>query len=73
MVRLRGAAGEGLRSVGVAPTSPIQELLLYPAHRSPFIGPGLSNFGPSFCPVHRGFAAVRPFALPQSYEAGLLM
>ena len=31
MVWLRGFAGEGLRSVGVAPTSPIQERVLYPA------------------------------------------
>jgi hypothetical protein len=36
----RGITGEGLRSVGAAPTSPIQERVLYPAHRSLFIGPG---------------------------------
>ena len=33
-----GGAGEGLDSVGVAPTSPIQERVLYPAPRSPFMG-----------------------------------
>jgi hypothetical protein len=42
---VEGGAGEGLRSVGVAPTSPIQERVLYPAPRSPFIGPGLSGSG----------------------------
>jgi hypothetical protein len=36
--------GEGLRSVEVKP-SPNQERVLYPAHRSPFIGPGLSGSG----------------------------
>ena len=60
-------AGEGLRSVEVKP-SPNEERVLYPAHRSPFIGPGRSSFGPSFCPQHRGFVTVPPFALPQSYE-----
>src|SRR5215208_1567701 len=33
-------AGEGLRSVGAAPTSPIQERVLYLAPRSLFIRPG---------------------------------
>src|SRR5215212_2284527 len=41
MVGLRGGVGEGLRSVGVAPTSPIQERVLYPAHRSTFRGRGI--------------------------------
>jgi hypothetical protein len=68
MVRL---AGEALRSVGVERPPLIQERLLYLARRSPFIGPGRSSFGPSLCPVHRGFAAVWPFALPQSYCAGV--
>src|SRR3954470_23749014 len=36
----RGVAGEGLRSVGAASTSPIQERILYPARRSPFMGRG---------------------------------
>jgi hypothetical protein len=40
MVRLRVVAGEGLRSVGAAPTSPIQERVLYLAPRSLFIRPG---------------------------------
>jgi hypothetical protein len=35
-----GLAGEGLRSVGVLPIDPIQERVLYPAHRSPFTGRG---------------------------------
>src|SRR5215212_10116498 len=54
MVWLRGGTtGEGLRSVGVAPKSPIQERVLYPARRSLFIGPGsLGRF-------------TRPFALPR--------
>jgi hypothetical protein len=42
MVGLRGGiTGEGLRSVGVAPTSPNQERVLYPAHRSTFTGRGI--------------------------------
>src|SRR5215212_2119762 len=54
MVGLRGGImGEGLRSVGVAPTSPIQERVLYPAHRSLFIRPGRSSSGPSLCPYSR--------------------
>jgi hypothetical protein len=41
---VEGGVGEGLRSVEVKP-SPNQERVLYPAHRSPFIGPGLSGSG----------------------------
>jgi hypothetical protein len=40
-----GVAGEGLRSVGADGELPIQERVLYPAPRSPFIGPGLSGSG----------------------------
>ena len=68
---MEGGAGEGLRSVGMSPIGPNQERVLYRAPRSPFIGPGRSCFGPSFCPEQRGFAAVRPFALLQSYDAGV--
>jgi hypothetical protein len=38
-------AGEGLRSVGAASTSPIQERLLYPAPRSTFAGRGNRQWG----------------------------
>src|SRR5918993_3348056 len=38
MVGLRGLAGEGLRSVGVEPTNPIQERVLFPAPRPPSTG-----------------------------------
>jgi hypothetical protein len=55
----------------MSPIGPNQERVLFPARRSPFIGPGRSSFGPSFCPQHRGFVTVRPFALPQSYGAGV--
>src|SRR5215211_1033356 len=47
-----GVAGDGLRSVGVEPPPLIQERVLYPAHRSPFIGPGRSSFGPSLTLIH---------------------
>jgi hypothetical protein len=33
-------AGDGLRSVGVDALPPIQECMLYPAHRPPFTGRG---------------------------------
>jgi hypothetical protein len=46
---VEGGAGEGLRSVGMP--IPNQELVLYPAHRSPFIGPGRSSSGPSHSPA----------------------
>jgi len=36
-----GFAGEGLRSVGADGELPIQERVLYPAHRPPFTGRGL--------------------------------
>ena len=41
---VEGGVGEGLRSVEVKP-SPNQERVLYPAHRSPFMEPGLSGSG----------------------------
>jgi hypothetical protein len=66
----RGARSKVLGQLGWCP-SPNQERVLYPARRSPFIGPGRSSFGPSFCPEHRGVATVRPFALLQSYDAGV--
>src|SRR5215208_3340638 len=59
MVELRGVAGEGLRSVGVAPTSPIQERVLYPAHRSTFKGRGILR-GPSPFIWFRGAKEGRP-------------
>jgi hypothetical protein len=43
MVRLAGEGLRSLRSVGMAILN--QERLLYPAPRSPFIGPGLSGSG----------------------------
>ena len=46
-------ANGGLRSDGVNGEDPIQERVLYPAHRSPFYGPVFSRIRPAFLHLER--------------------
>jgi hypothetical protein len=68
----RGERAKVLGRLGCHPLAPTKSVcsILPVARRLSGRGVG-SSFGPSFCPEHRGFAAVRPFALPQSYDAGV--
>src|SRR5687767_7929984 len=68
----RGERAKVLGRLGCHPLAPTKSVcsILPVARRLSGRGVG-SSFGPPFCPEHRGFAAVRPFALPQSYDAGV--
>jgi hypothetical protein len=56
-----GVAGEGLRSVGADGELPIQERVLYPAHRPPFIGLRLPGSGPLAHRYSRGTVLLLSF------------
>jgi hypothetical protein len=51
-------ASEGLRSVGADGEPPIQERMLYPAHRLPLTGQGPTGLRPFALPL-------RPVPMPQ--------
>ena len=65
-------ANGGLRSDGADGEIPIQERVLYPAHRSPFYGPGFSSTRPTFLHLGRGPSVAAPSRLRNSNFGALL-